>query len=110
MSNDNNDIVAVATLAPAPGKEAELEEALRVAVRGAQQEPGCRRYALHRAVRGVEGLVVIEHWESADALAEHGRGEAFTALAARFEDLLAEPMHVVLLTPMPEGSPHLGRL
>ena len=110
MSTDNNDVVAVATVVPAPGKEAELEEALRVAVLGAQREPGCRRYALHRAIRGVEGFVIIEHWESANSLAEHGRAEAFTALAARFEDLLAEPMHVVLLAPMPEGDPHLGRL
>nr|WP_235367271.1 antibiotic biosynthesis monooxygenase [Rhodococcus sp. Chr-9] len=88
----------------------ELEEALRVAIRKTHQEPGCRRYALHRAVSGTEGLVMIEHWESTDALTEHGRAEAFTSLAAQFEDLLAEPLHVAVLEPLPEGDPHLGRL
>lgn len=52
----------------------------------------------------------IEHWESAEALVEQGRRKAFTALAAHFENLLAEPMHVVVLEPTPEGDPHLGRL
>ncbi|WP_342661800.1 Putative monooxygenase (plasmid) [Rhodococcus ruber] len=109
MSN-NTDVVVVATLIPRAGKEAALEEALRAAVRGAHQEHGCRRYALHRTIRGGEGLVVIEHWDSADALAAHGKGEPFTSLAAQFEDLLAEPLRATVLASLPEGDPTLGRL
>ena len=43
VSNNTNDVVAVATLVPASGKGVELEEALRVAIRKTHQEPGCRR-------------------------------------------------------------------
>jgi quinol monooxygenase YgiN len=109
MTNDT-DVVVVATLIPLAGREEALEEALRVAVRGAHQEQGCRRYALHRTVRGDEALVIVEHWESLEELAAHGLGEAFTTLVAQFEHLLAEPLQAVVLAPLPEGDPALGRL
>lgn len=106
----NTDVVVIATLIPQKGKEEALESALREAVRGAHQEEGCRRYALHDTIRGGEGLVIVEHWDTAEALAAHGRGEAFSALSAQFDELLAEPLRATVLRPMPEGDRMLGRL
>lgn len=105
-----NDVIAVATFVPRPGQEKSLETALRTAVQKVHEEPGCLRYALHSISRGGTGMVIIEHWESADALATHGRAEAFAKLASRFDELLAKPLEVVLLAPLPEGDGALGKL
>ncbi|MCE3551149.1 MULTISPECIES: antibiotic biosynthesis monooxygenase [Pseudonocardia] len=104
-------VVVVATVVPKPGREAETEAAFLAAVAATHaQDEGCELYALHRSVRGPDGFVVIEKWASTEALAAHGAGAAFTALSARFEDLLAEPLGVTVMAPIPAGDEKLGLL
>jgi quinol monooxygenase YgiN len=104
-------VVVVATVVPKPGREEETESAFRDAIAATHaQDDGCELYALHRSVRGKEGFVVIEKWASADALGAHASGAAFAALSARFEDLLAEPLGVTVMTAIPAGDEKLGRL
>jgi quinol monooxygenase YgiN len=54
--------------------------------------------------------VVIEKWADAAAVAAHGSGKAFAGLSAALDGLLAEPMDVVLLDPIPAGTPAQGQL
>jgi quinol monooxygenase YgiN len=104
-------VIVVATVVPEPGRDEEVEAAFRTAVAATHaQDDGCELYALHRSVRGQEGFVVIEKWSSAEALGAHGAGAAFAALSAEVAGLLAQPLGVTVLQPLPAGDEELGRL
>ncbi len=108
MSDDP--VIVVATITPQPGKETEVEEALRHAVRVVHHEDGCLRYALHRTRDEPARFVMIEKWESGAALKAHGRGAALVELGERLQDLLAAPTDVVRLAALPDGDAELGGL
>jgi len=42
----------------------------------AQQEPGCLQFEVFRSALNPERYVLLEHWESKDALAVHAAGMA----------------------------------
>jgi len=70
-------------------------------------EPGCELYAVHEA----DGLfVMVERWQSREALKVHGRAEALTTLGRELADKLAAPLDVRRLTPLPAGDPDKGAL
>lgn len=108
--NQTEGVVVVATALAAEGKEAQVEEALRTAVRAVHGEPGCERYALHRDTRTPSKFVMLEKWASGPALGAHGKGAALTELTAALDGLLAEPLDVQVLTPLPDGDRALGAL
>lgn len=81
----------VATLIAQPGKEATLQSALSAVLTDVRAEPGCLRYDLHRDRDDGARFVMLETWADAGALEAHGRAAPFTALAARFDDLLIAP-------------------
>lgn len=104
-------VVVVATFVPIAGQEAKVESALRTAVAATHQhDRGCELYAAHRSVRGKECFVMIEKWSSADDLQAHGAGSAFATLNAEVKDLLAEPLGVTVMQPLPAGDDKLGAL
>lgn len=105
------EVVVVASLVPAAGQDDAVEMALLKAVAAThEQDRGCRLYAAHRSVRGREGFVVIEKWDSAEALQGHAAGSSFAALSAELDGLLAEPLVVTVMEPLPAGDERLGRL
>jgi quinol monooxygenase YgiN len=44
--------------------------------RRAQKEPGCIQFEVFRSALAPEKYVLLEHWESKEALAEHAKGMA----------------------------------
>ncbi len=55
------------------------EEAIMASVercKKAQQEPGCLQFEVFRSALRPEAYVLLEHWESKEALAEHAKGMA----------------------------------
>lgn len=109
--SESPEVVVVASLVPSPGQDDAVEAALLKAVTATHaQDRGCRLYAAHRSVRGQEGFVVIEKWDSAEALREHAAGGAFAALTAELDGLLAEPLAASVLQALPAGDERLGRL
>jgi quinol monooxygenase YgiN len=44
--------------------------------RRVQSEPGCIQFEVFRSALRPEAYVLLEHWESAEALAEHAKGMA----------------------------------
>ncbi|HCS58734.1 MAG TPA: antibiotic biosynthesis monooxygenase, partial [Gordonia polyisoprenivorans] len=84
-------VIVVATISPQPGKEEEVRAAILTAIDKVHQEPGCELYALHQSATGNE-FVMIEKWESADALKVHGGAPALTELGAAIGGLLAGPL------------------
>ena len=49
----------------------------------AQQEPGCIQFEVYRSALRPEAYVLLEHWESPEALAEHARGMSTNPPPAR---------------------------
>jgi quinol monooxygenase YgiN len=100
-------VVVVATIRPLPEFREEVLAAFRETVPAVHLEPGCILYALHEKD---DRLVMIEQWESADALATHSKAEALQLLNPRLDGKLAERTDVQVLNPLPLGADELGRL
>ena len=95
-------VVVTAVFRPAPGRHDELVEALRSTIPGVHEEQGCLLYAIHDADDGT--ITMIEKWESAADLEAHASGTAVKPLQAATAELLAEPVRVVTMEPIPVGG------
>ena len=100
-------VVVVATITPKPDQVDAVREAILAAVPKVHAEPGCELYALHE---GTGRFVMVERWESADALAVHGKAEALRSLGAALAGKVAGPPEVRRLTAVPAGDPGKGTL
>ena len=98
-------VVVVATITPKADQIDAVREAILAAVPKVHAEPGCELYALHE---GDGVFVMVERWESPEALRTHGKAEALTALGAALADKLAAPLDVRRLTAVPAGDPGKG--
>jgi quinol monooxygenase YgiN len=101
-------VVVTAIFEPNPGQYDAVVEALKPAIAAVHEEPGCQLYAIHRDPQGT--IVMIEKWDSAELLDEHGAGPAVAALNASLEGLLARPVEVTRLVPIPAGTDVQGLL
>lgn len=98
-------VVVVATLQPKAGERQNLIDGFaRVAPRVHAEDEGCLLYALHDAGDPAGPLVIIEKWESADALAKHGTSPAMRELGGTFAGRLEAAPVVVRTTPVPAGG------
>ena len=91
-------IHVVAVLTAKPGKREEILKAFRANVPAVRAEQGCIEYgaavdaenALAFQTRwGADTLLVIEKWDSMDALKAHATAPHMTAYGARVKDLIA---------------------
>jgi quinol monooxygenase YgiN len=101
-------VVVVATITPQPEHAEAVKDAVLAAVPQVHTEDGCLRYALHEARDG--SLVMIEEWESPEALATHGKGAALQELSGRLDGKLTGAPELTLLTGIPAGDEVKGRL
>jgi quinol monooxygenase YgiN len=101
-------IVVVATAYPVPEHRDEVITAFENAIALVHaHDAGCELYALHE---GPDRLVMVEKWESRQALAEHGRGPALAELGQAMAGKLAQDLDVQILTPHPAGTARQGTL
>ena len=70
-------------------------------------EPDVELYALHE---GRDRLVMIEKYESEQALSEHSKGDALADLLSFFEGKLSSALDVQVLVPHPAGNAQKGAL
>ena len=84
-------IHVVARLVPPPGKADTLVAAIRAILAEVRSEPGCLVYDAHESRDAPGVIVMLEAWADQAALDAHARAAALTRLAARFDELLAEP-------------------
>jgi quinol monooxygenase YgiN len=92
-------IHVVAVLTTKPGKREEVLKHFRSNVPAVRAEQGCIEYSAAvdadpalpvQTKYGPDTFVVIEKWESMDALAAHGNAPHMQAFGATVRDLLAE--------------------
>lgn len=100
-------VVVVATITPKPGEEDAVREAVLAAVPKVHDEPGCELYAAHE---GDGVFVMVERWESPEALATHGAADALRELGAALKGKLAGPLDVKRLAAVPAGDATRGAL
>jgi len=100
-------VVVVATITPKPDQVDAVRDAILTAVPKVHGEPGCELYALHE---GDGSFVMVERWESVEALKVHGRAEALTTLGGAIAEKLAGPLDVRRLAPVPAGEAGKGAL
>jgi quinol monooxygenase YgiN len=100
-------VVVVATITPKSDQVDAVREALLAAVPAVHSEPGCELYALHE---GDGQFVMVERWESADALRIHSKAEALATLGARLAGKLAAAPEVRHLSAVPAGDPVKGAI
>jgi quinol monooxygenase YgiN len=98
-------VVVVATITPKPDQIDAVREAILAAVPKVHAEPGCELYALHE---GKGQFVLVERWESPEAMKVHGTAEPLTTLGAQLADKLEAPLDVRRLTAVPAGDADKG--
>lgn len=101
-------VVVVATITPQPDSRDAVRDAIVRAIPQVHAEPGCELYALHEAHDG--SFVMIERWESAEALAAHAKGDVLRAMGAELAGEVTGPSEVRRLTPVPAGDAGKGAL
>ncbi|CPU65037.1 Putative antibiotic biosynthesis monooxygenase [Mycobacteroides abscessus] len=97
----------VAFLYPQPDKRDEVRAALLETIPQVHDEPGCNLYTLHEAQ---DRFVFVESWASGEALAEHGKAPAVTAMFGKVGPLLSQPPEIVVAEALPAGDPAKGDL
>jgi quinol monooxygenase YgiN len=90
------------------GRSAELIDALRATIPAVHDEEGCRLYAIHDAEDGT--ITMIEKWDSREDLDAHAAGSAVKALQDAIAGLVAKPVTVTTMTPLPAGTAEQGQL
>jgi quinol monooxygenase YgiN len=82
-----------------------VREAILAAVPKVHAEPGCELYAMHE---GAGHFVMVERWESPEALKVHGTAEALTTLGGQLAGKLDGPPEVRRLSAVPAGDAAKG--
>lgn len=101
-------VVVIASTTPQPEQAQAVREALLASVPAVHDEPGCELYALHEEADGT--LVVIERWESSEALQQHMQGEDFGELGRQLDGEMTRPAEIRVLTAVPAGDSAKGAL
>jgi quinol monooxygenase YgiN len=90
-----SDPIVVASAKAKPGKEKELEEALREVAAPTLAQPGCIAFSLHRSVDDPAVIIGIERWSSKADHDRHLQGPHFQKLGNALANLLAEPPQIM---------------
>jgi quinol monooxygenase YgiN len=98
-------IHVVAVITAKPGRRTEVLEAFRANVPAVRAEAGCIEYAAaidaegfggFQAPVGADTIVIIEKWESADALRAHAKAPHMAAYIAKTKDAIqTRAIHVL---------------
>ncbi|HUL91341.1 MAG TPA: putative quinol monooxygenase [Burkholderiales bacterium] len=86
--------IVLASATAQPGKEAELEAALREAVQPTRAQPGCLQFSLWRPAGAAGTLVGFERWASAEHHQAHLQGAHVQRLMSRMGGVLAAPPEI----------------
>ena len=90
-------IYVLAFITTKPGKRAEVLAAFHKNIPNVHAEAGCIEYGpvvdaegLGQVAFGPDTFVVVEKWESAEALSAHAKAPHMAAYAAEVSDMIAE--------------------
>ena len=90
-------ITVVAKAKAKPGSEKELQRELDAVVGPTRQEKGCLSYVLHRGADDPSLFVIIERWESREAMSRHLAVPYVQALLSKVPGLVTAPPEFLIL-------------
>ncbi len=85
-------VTIIAQLRAKPGQETALHDALVEVATASRQEAGCITFDMHVSRDDPALFLAFERWADDAAIQAHFETPHFKAIAARSEELLAEPM------------------
>lgn len=91
---EQDTVHVLALFVAAPGKEAELEEALRALIEPTRKEAGCIRYDLVQGLGKPAEFAFIEEWRSAEHLDAHSQTPHIREAGSKAAGLLAAPASI----------------
>jgi quinol monooxygenase YgiN len=97
------DVVVIATAHAKPGRERDLERALRDVAQPTRQQPGCVRFSLYRSEENPAMIVGVEQWKSKADHERHLQGSHFKKLATAMADIIAGPPQILWYEIVDEG-------
>ena len=100
MSARTSEIVVLATAKAKPGKEGDLERALRDAAAPTRAQQGCLQFELYRSAQDPAAITAFERWSSEENHDRHLQGDHVKTLMIRFDGILAAPPEIVVLKPL----------
>ena len=100
-------VVVVATITPSEGNHGEVRQILLDTIPQVHAEPGCELYSLHE---DGQRFVMVEKWESAEALETHSNGEVLRDAGRALAGKLDGKLDVRSLSAVPAGDPAKGAL
>jgi quinol monooxygenase YgiN len=103
-------IVAVARFKVRDGAQAEAEAVFERLVSASHDDQGCVTYAMHRVKDDPTGYVLIERWESQADVDAHLGQPHMAEIGGELGGVLAGPVDLVFLEPLPFGDPAKGVL
>jgi quinol monooxygenase YgiN len=89
------DVIVIATARSQPGKEKQLERALREVAHPTRAQPGCMRFSLYRSEDDPGVIVGVERWASKADHDRHLQGAHFQDLAAAMGNVVAGPPQIL---------------
>lgn len=89
------DLVVIASAKARPGKQGELEAALREVAGPTREQPGLVTFSLYRSVEDPNVIVGFERWASAQDHEQHLRGAHVQKLIAAMVNILSEPPKIL---------------
>jgi quinol monooxygenase YgiN len=95
MDRKMSDLIVIASATAKPGKESELEQALREVAAPTRAQPGWVAFTLYRMQGSKAMLVGLERWASAADHQRHLQGAHVQKLMSRMADILAGPADIV---------------
>jgi len=95
MKAKKTDVIVLAKARAKPGKEGELEAALRECAGPTREQPGCVQFLLLRVANDKSTIVGYERWASEPDHQKHLTGAHIQRLMTRMADILAAPPDIV---------------
>lgn len=89
-------LTVIAIIKAKPGKEAALRQELLNLIPITHKEPGCINYDLHISTEHPGHFMFHENWTSKRHLDDHLARPHLTAIAAKADELFAEPPQITL--------------
>jgi quinol monooxygenase YgiN len=96
------DLLVIASAKAQPGKEKELENALRAVAKPTRAQPGCVSFSLYRSADNPAVIVGFERWASSADHQRHLQGAHVHTLMSAMANVLAEPPQIVAYTILDE--------
>jgi quinol monooxygenase YgiN len=103
-------VVVVATVLVKDDAQDAALTALTTSIEATHGEAGCLGYALHRDLEDPARFVIVERWETPEALTAHATEPHLKQLFADLGPLLAEPPTILRTAPVPVGDAAKGVL